>query len=236
MSESITIKGISQGVLATIDSQPDWDDIIEDLTTLIDQQAAFFRGGQLVLDVGERTLNTATLTALMQRLETREINLAGILAEDPDTENIAKGLELATVLEDVPPPAPPPRDDDDDEFGLETIDSEEYGTAGVLIRRTLRSGRTVRSRGHVVVLGDVNSGAEIIAIGDIIVWGKVRGIVHAGAQGDEEAVVCALDLAPVQLRIANLITVPPQDKKRKNVYPEMAHIADGQIEAIPWKP
>ena len=116
---------------------------------------------------------------------------------------------------------------------LPEFDSEEYGTAGVLIKRTIRSGRTVRSKGHVVVIGDVNSGAEIVAIGDVVVWGKLRGVVHAGAQGDENAVVCALDLAPTQLRIANLITIPPQEG-RTNAKPEMAHVSNGQIEAIPW--
>jgi septum site-determining protein MinC len=113
------------------------------------------------------------------------------------------------------------------------INSEEYGTGGVLIKRTLRSGRTVRSTGHVVVIGDVNPGAEIIAYGDVVVWGKLRGIVHAGANGDESANVCALDLAPTQLRIAGYISIPPSGKRRQPK-PEMAHIVNGQIEAVAW--
>jgi septum site-determining protein MinC len=76
-----------------------------------------------------------------------------------------------------------------------------------LIKRTLRNGRTIHSDGHVIVLGDVNAGAMIIAAGDVIVWGKLRGTVHAGARGDESAVVCALYLAPTQLRIAGYITI-----------------------------
>ena len=78
-----------------------------------------------------------------------------------------------------------------------------------MIRRTLRSGRTVRSQGHVVVFGDVNPGAEIIAAGDVIVWGRLRGNVHAGANGDESAFVCALDMTPTQLRIAGYISISP---------------------------
>jgi septum site-determining protein MinC len=102
-----------------------------------------------------------------------------------------------------------------------------------MIKRTLRSGRTVNSAGHVVVLGDVNPGAKIIAAGDIIIWGRLRGIVHAGADGDEDAVVCALDMNPMQLRIAGYITTSPQDKRRQPK-PEIASVRKEQIIVEPW--
>jgi septum site-determining protein MinC len=176
-------------------------------------------------------MSPSLLVDLKGLLDERDVSLAAILSTDEETITAATECALWTDLADVEPPTLPERPQVADE--LEAYDSEEYGTAGVLIKRTLRSGRTVRSRGHVVVIGDVNSGAEIVAIGDVIVWGRLRGTVHAGAQGDESAVVCALDLAPTQLRIANLITIPPQDKRKKS-RPEMALVAEGQIEAVPW--
>ena len=233
MAESISIKGISQGVLATLPEQHGWEDLVGDLIKLIDRQNAFFRGAQLVLDVNGRRMSPALLDDLKGLLHAREVSLAAILSTDEETLVAAAECNLWTDLADVEPPTLPVRPPEVDD--LEGYDSEEYGTAGVLIKRTLRSGRTVTSRGHVVVIGDVNSGAEIVAIGDVIVWGKLRGTVHAGAQGDESAVVCALDLAPTQLRIANLITVPPQDN-RKKPRPEMALVTEGQIEAVPWQP
>ncbi len=81
-------------------------------------------------------------------------------------------------------------------------------------------------------MGDVNSGAEIVAGGSIIVWGRLRGVVHAGAQGDENAVVCALELAPTQLRIAGEIAVSP--KKQGKSQPEVARLQDGNLTAEPW--
>ncbi|NJO83668.1 MAG: septum site-determining protein MinC, partial [Blastochloris sp.] len=96
------------------------------------------------------------------------------------------------------------------------------------------SGRTVHSTGHIVVLGDVNPGAELVAAGDVIVWGRLRGNVHAGAQGDRTAVVCALDMTPTQLRIADYITVSPADKRRKP-RPETALIREGQIIVKAWE-
>src|SRR5438270_722065 len=113
------------------------------------------------------------------------------------------------------------------------ISPEEPGMPGVFIDHTLRGGRAVRSNGHVIVYGDVNPGAEIVAAGSVIIWGRLRGTVHAGANGDESAVVCALDLAPTQLRIAGYITVSPPDKRRKPL-PEIASVRQGRIVAEAW--
>ena len=76
--------------------------------------------------------------------------------------------------------------------------------------------------------------AEVVAGGDIVVWGRVRGVVHAEALGDEGAIICALDLAPTQLRIASYIARSPDDKRRKPV-PEVASVHDGHIVAESWK-
>jgi septum site-determining protein MinC len=86
----------------------------------------------------------------------------------------------------------------------------------------------------VIILGDVNPGAQIISGGDVIVWGHLRGMVHAGAGGNENAVICALDLAPTQLRIAGEIAITPQ--RRGKTLPEMARIVNGQVIAEPWNP
>ena len=102
------------------------------------------------------------------------------------------------------------------------------------IKRTVRSGVRLEYEGNLVVLGDVNPGAEVVAGGDIVVWGKLRGTVHAGAMGNETAVVCALDLAPTQLRIAQHIARSPDSRRRKPT-PEVARVRDGQIVAESWE-
>jgi septum site-determining protein MinC len=109
----------------------------------------------------------------------------------------------------------------------------QAGEQATLIHRTLRSGFSIKFPGHVVVIGDINPGAEIIAGGDVVVWGRLRGMVHAGADGNELAVVCALDLSPTQLRIANRIAVTPQ--RRGKAQPEMVRIQNGQVQAVPWE-
>lgn len=81
----------------------------------------------------------------------------------------------------------------------------------MLYEKSLRSGQNIDFDGNVVVLGDVNPGAEIVASGHILVMGALRGLVHAGATGEEGATVTALHFAPTQLRIASHITRPPED-------------------------
>jgi septum site-determining protein MinC len=107
----------------------------------------------------------------------------------------------------------------------------------ILVQRTLRSGQVLHHPGHVVVIGDVNPGAEIRAGGSVVVWGRLRGTVHAGVgegQG-ENAVVCALQLSPTQLRIGDFITRSPADDTDHDIVPEMASVQEGQIVAEPWK-
>jgi septum site-determining protein MinC len=83
------------------------------------------------------------------------------------------------------------------------------------------------------VIGDVNPGAEIIAHGNILVWGRLRGAAHAGSLGDEDAVVCALDLTPAQLRIAGQISKAMP--KKKNQGPQVARLKDQQIRIGSWQ-
>jgi septum site-determining protein MinC len=99
----------------------------------------------------------------------------------------------------------------------------------LLIERTVRSGQSISYPGHVVVMGDVNPGAEIVAGGHIMVFGSLRGVAHAGALGDAHAVVTALRLSPTQLRIASHITRAPDGEEVRPHQPEVASISDGVI-------
>ncbi len=99
----------------------------------------------------------------------------------------------------------------------------------ILIKRTVRSGQCIQFDGNVVVLGDVNPGSEIIASGNVVVMGALRGVVHAGATGNEEATVAAFKLQPTQLRIANHITRAPDGEYLAPEYPEIARIKDGVV-------
>ncbi len=166
----------------------------------------------------------------------------------PAPAAVVEAPEAARALE-TPPPAPPAASDMPAaaaEASAEapaaaahapTVPFMDEGVAGLYVRRTLRSGRSLRYQGAVIIYGDVNPGAEVIAGGDVIVWGKLRGLVHAGAMGDERAVVCALEMAPTQLRIAGCIAIAPEEKhRRRQSVPETARVQSGRIVVESWNP
>lgn len=113
-----------------------------------------------------------------------------------------------------------------------TVVSQARGET-VIIGRTVRSGGHVESSGSVVVLGDVNAGAEILANDDIIVLGTLRGVAHAGVGGNEKAVVWAQRILAPQLRIGNALA-QAGDGEGRTEGPEVAHLKDGQIVLRPW--
>jgi septum site-determining protein MinC len=106
------------------------------------------------------------------------------------------------------------------------------GVATLYHRGTLRGGQALHNLGNLVVIGDVNPGAELVASGDIVVFGALRGVAHAGAQGDRGARVIALELAATQLRIATAIASGDVGTKPRG--PEHASISGDRIVVVPF--
>lgn len=225
---TIAIKGVKEGLLITLDPAAEWLHVTADLAARLDGQSAFYSGARVTVDVSSRPVRKDELGSLKALLERRGMSLFAVQTESNTTLDSASALDLRANF------SVPSTQAQEPDGSSVPFNSEEDGTYGVMIRRTLRSGRLVRSPGHVVVYGDVNAGAEIIAVGDVIIWGRLRGIVHAGSEGDETAVVCALDMTPTQLRIAGYIATSPQDKKHKPKA-EIAMIRERQIVVDQWQ-
>ncbi|MGL5150262.1 MAG: septum site-determining protein MinC [Clostridium sp.] len=102
------------------------------------------------------------------------------------------------------------------------------------IRKTVRGGQSINFQGNIVIIGDVNSGAEVYAGGNIIVLGSIKGNVYAGVGGNTKAVIAAFALQPEVLKIAEFLTIAPDFEKPK--YPEVAKIKDGSIIVEPYLP
>lgn len=116
--------------------------------------------------------------------------------------------------------------EDDTENSLEMMPIYENT---VMLCRHLRSGQKVFVEGNIVILGDINPGAEVIAGGNILVMGSIKGMAHAGAFGDESALIAALRLRPTQLRIASHITRAPDEDFIAVERPELARIRTGKV-------
>nr|pir hypothetical protein - Synechocystis sp. (strain PCC 6803) [Synechocystis sp.] len=102
----------------------------------------------------------------------------------------------------------------------------------LVVRHTLRSGGEIRHGGDVVIIGDVNPGSSIVADGDILIWGCLRGMAHAGAKGNDQAVIMILRLAACQIRIGDRLARVGADAVDRRE-PEIAYITSEGIRLTP---
>ena len=215
MSNLIAIKGSKDGLRLQLDDQAGWFEVLEELRGQLSQGANFFQGAQIVVDIGERALIDDQFAALLELMRQHGLSPESLASTARESRNAARAAGIA---------ARP--------LTRSATENEERGEAA-FVQRTVRSGQVVRYHGHVTVLGDLNAGGEIIAGGNVIVWGRLRGTVHAGALGDRRALICALELAPTQLRIADLIARAPEGSAGRS--PEVAHVEGDQIRVEVWE-
>lgn len=116
---------------------------------------------------------------------------------------------------------------------VEDRQSERDSSNGRFYKGTLRSGQVLESETSIIILGDVNPGATIVSKGNVVVLGNLKGIVHAGAAGNENSFVAALNMAPMQIRIADAIGCSPEEapytRKNSRKGPMIAYSEGGSI-------
>jgi septum site-determining protein MinC len=230
----VAVRGDRDGLIIALPAEGGNGAAANALRQHLAQSGAFFKDAAVTLDVGERALTEEELRALHGLLNEWNVKLEALRAVHEQTRAAARALEMALPFV-VGPEAT-------NAGTHSTTQIPEASIEALLVRRTLRSGQAVRHPGAVIVLGDVNPGAEIVAGSDVVVWGSLRGVVHAGAIGDDSSIVCALKLSPTQLRISSFITVAPEEKghKRLRVWkrlvrgPELARIQGDRIVVEAW--
>jgi len=234
----IAIKGTRNGLLLTLEPETPFSDLLTALSERLSEAPGFFRGASLVVDTTRRSLLRGERTQLEALLAYYNMSVATpelpdfsktIRANSQGNGRTESGSSISNLTE-----LPASRIIDQQAQNGQPDAREARETDDTLfIRRTVRSGQALHHASNVVVLGDVNPGAEIVAGGDIIVWGVLRGMVHAGYPDNEQALVCSLLLAPVQLRIAHLLSRPPEGFEAQP-RPEVATIRNGQIVVEAW--
>ena len=234
---NIAIKGTRNGLLLTLEPETPFSELLNALSYRLSEAPGFFQGASLALDTRRRNLRISERTQLEELLANYQMSVTSqeqtLIAKQHEPEVIYNDVsselsidigneptitaEILSEQTQVQASRLDPRDSDDTLF----------------LRRTIRSGQAIQHASSIVILGDVNPGAEIVASGDIIVWGVLRGMAHAGYPNNENAIVCSLLLAPVQLRIAHLLSRPP-DGFQVQARPEFATIKKGQIVVESW--
>ena len=219
--EETVFKGTRDGLLIILAEQNEFKQAMEGLRTKLEAARGFFQGAHVTVDLGDRKITGRQKKALSRLINSQAgLTLKGFTADRDD-------LEITLPSEQ--------REIDEDELGLnEDISQGSPGRASKLpvmfIDRNLRCGQRVNFNGHVVVIGDVNPGAEIVAHGNVVVIGALRGLVHAGVNEDVQAIVAAFRLEPSQLRIAGVFTrSPDEDTRSHSGRPEIARLRDGNV-------
>jgi len=241
VKKKVEFKGTREGIVLQLDSECDFDELLDGLKDKIEQGKSFFSGAT-VIGVEGRTLNRREKEQAQQVFSTSGIQVARLdfierLGHNSSSEKVKTVRETIENSENR-----------SDSTAKESIDKavEALSSAGSLeesaqrrddqakiVFGTLRSGRSISYPGHVIVVGDVNPGAEIVAEGHIVVMGTLRGVAHAGSAGDSTATITAFRLNPTQLRISTLITRPPEGGQAPEL-PEIARIRDGNIMIEPY--
>jgi septum site-determining protein MinC len=222
----IAIKGTRNGLLLTLEPETPFGELLNALAERLAEAPGFFRGASLSVDTTRRSLRVSERKQLEVLLAHYQMSIAPLASGMPPK---TPAQPLVTQELAFPDPLSSTTALTGDQALRDLRESDDT----LFLRRTVRSGQAIRHTSNVVVLGDVNPGAEIVAGRDIIVWGVLRGMVHAGYPDNEGAMVCSLLLAPVQLRIAHLLSRPPEGLEVQP-RPEVATIRNGQIVVEAW--
>ena len=209
MRDKIKIRGIGDGLLLVIhpEAKADFDAVEEEIVDRL-STGAFQRGTAIELDRETVTDEEWTrLAALFKR--------AGIVFR-PKSEPEKRAAKSASAVSKPAAKA------------VSSTMSTSGAVEMLVVDKTVRSGHAIQSKGSVLIMGNVNPGAEVVAGGSIDIRGVCQGVVHAGAWGDREAFIIADKLMPTQIRIADVIAQPP-DYVEKPQKAEKASIKDGQI-------
>lgn len=201
---STALKKVNGEILIDLKGHFTFADLKENLAAKLGSIEDYMLGTMVSIDVGSKHLSSK---------QVREIE--DILLDH--------GLHLKEIMTNGPPGRDPGPEDKPLLEGMQDYEKT------ILICRNLRSGQKLFSEGNVVVLGDINPGAEVVAAGNIVVMGSLRGMAHAGCQGDDLALIAAYRLNPTQIRISNHITRPPDGETAAAGCPEVARIRDGKV-------
>lgn len=216
----IRFTGMDYGLLVRMDWDVPLPQLLVEIEEHIQKSPAFFVDAKVFLGVDTRPVLQHETEQLGVVLARYGLTLQGVVSTASRVDGLSRPQSAPEVAPEEPKAAAP------------VIDGKG---ALVVEHRTVRSGEVVASEGHLVIMGDVNPGAEVIAENNIIVWGSLKGTAYAGVPNHEDAVIAALHLAPIQLRIAGYIARSPDVRPVTAATPELARIDQNEIVVESWE-
>ena len=211
MHSTVVIKGNKSGLTVILDPAPPFEKLLEDVAVKFRESARFWGSVQMALSLEGREMTPEEEFAVVNTItENSQIEILCLLDRDLErTRRCEKALNEKLM--------------------------ELNSRTGNFYKGSLRAGETLEAEASIVVIGDVEQGARVSATGNIVVLGECRGILHAGAAGNRDAVAVVLEMAPLQLRIASLQLKCGDRPRRLGRGPMIAGVEDGRIAVKPLK-
>lgn len=207
MSSTVMIKGTKSGIRLVLDETVAWETLKEEIADKFHSSAEFLGDARKAISFQGRELTDAQQKEIIDIIHDNcNLQIICVIDENPKTEAaFSKSLEEKLM--------------------------EKENNSGFFFKGNLRSGQVLDVETSIIILGDVNAGAKVISKGNVIILGSLKGNVFAGSAGNVDAFVVALDMNPVQIRIADTIARSPDESPRhkKEKETKIAFWEDGNI-------
>ncbi len=210
MNHSVIIKGTKSGIIVVLDSKMPFEELKKNIAAKFSESAKFLGDANMAISFEGRTLTTEEEREILDVISANSnLKILCIVSTDEKMESRFK-KSLEEKLMDL------------------------SSSTGQFYKGNLRSGQALESETSIIIIGDVNPGAKVVSKGNVIILGSLKGNVFAGATGNEKAFVVAMEMRPVQIRIADVIGRSP-DKPTKDTSrePKIAFLEDGNIYVEP---
>lgn len=246
MKNTVIIKGNRYGISIVLDKDLEFSELLKNLAARLEGAEDFFDSDrQLAVTFEGRTLSNDELDQILMVIkENSKLNIQYVMEENSELEAtfydiIQSGNTPEDVIDTSEEPAgqsgiaetSPDTSIPEEEKISRNVSCDRTDNMGMFYRGTLRSGQTLETKDSLVIIGDVNPGATVIAGGNIIVIGALKGSVAAGSNGNYHSFVMALSMEPMQIQIADVIARSPDSKRVSKLRKEamIAAIIDNQI-------
>ncbi len=208
MSQPVVIKGNRYGISVFLDPQAEYEALLKEVAVKFRESARFFHGAKMALSFEGKKLSDEQQREMAEAITANsQVEILCILDQDEEKERLFQAA-------------------------IEKRMQSEKSNVGRFYKGTLRNGQVLESEGSVVILGDVNPGAKVIAVGNVIVLGALKGTACAGITGNDKVFIAALEMEPTQLRIGNAMGRGGDEKEKRKKQPPKPKIAfcgDGGI-------
>ncbi len=212
MKNSVIIKSFQHGISLHLSNEEPMDTILEETKTKFKEAAAFFKDAKMVLSIVGRDLSDEEERAVISAIEEQsDIKILCLIGKDGETENqILKALEQ-----------------------YQNFDADEQSkNLGQFYKGSLKNGQVLETDSSIIILGDVNPGANVISKKDIIIIGGLYGNAYAGGSGETGHYIIALDVSAECLKVDNYRYENPKTPKwpiRPKFKPQVAYVKDNAV-------